>query len=133
MPRYKIITLVDITRTSPHRSETDVLKISQQHNFNSLQQTIGLRSNITWDTDPKMKTGALPYPLEGKANYWEWEFEVEREELFLKDSDPVGLLVDDLNGVPVLSGLNNSVDINPCIFCSLGDNINIWILEHNSY
>jgi hypothetical protein len=38
MARYKITTLVDITRTNPSRAETDVLKIAQQANFNSLIQ-----------------------------------------------------------------------------------------------
>ena len=52
MPRYKIITLVDITRTNPDRSERDQLKVSQQANFNSLIQAIGLRSNVDWERDP---------------------------------------------------------------------------------
>ena len=56
-----------------------------------------------------------------------WTFDVERDEVFLKDNDPVGLLVDDLNGVPIISNLDNSVDIDPPIFSTKGDNINTWI------
>ncbi len=33
MARYTIITLVDITRTQPTRSETDKIKLGQQSNF----------------------------------------------------------------------------------------------------
>ena len=108
MPRYKIITLVDISRSDPNRVEQDELKISQQANFNSLVQAIGLRSNIEWTVDPKKYTGSLPYPLEGKAAHWIWEFEVEREDVFLKDNNPAGLLIDDLHGVPIIDNLENT-------------------------
>lgn len=127
MARYKIITLVDITRANPDRKESDQLKLSQQANFNSLVQAIGLRSNVSWNNDPKQYTGSLPYPIDGKANHWIWEFDAEREDVFLKDNDPVGLLKDDLHGVPVIDRLNNSVELTPSAFHSRGDNCNIWV------
>jgi hypothetical protein len=129
MSTYKIITLVDITRTNPGRSETDKLKINQQANFNSLLQAIGLRTNIDWRRDPEMKTGRLPEPLLGKANHWVWEFDSEREDVFMKDFDPIGHLCDDLHGVPVINRLNNSEDINPAAFNTLGERPNTWIYE----
>lgn len=127
MPRYQLITLVDITRTNPTRSETNQHKLKQQANFNTLLQSIGLRSNVTWDIDPIELTGILPHPLEGKANHWIWTFEVERDEVFTKDDNPVGLLLDDLHGVPVVADLNNSADITPAAFQTRGNNTNIWI------
>jgi hypothetical protein len=129
MPRYQIVTLVDITRTNPTRSETDQHLLGQQANFNTLLQSIGLRSNIEWSIDPVESAGSLPFPLEGKANYWTWTFEVEREEVFTKDEDPVGLLLDDLHGVPIIGQLNNSVDIDPPVFQTQGPKTNIWVSE----
>jgi hypothetical protein len=129
MARYQVITLVDITRSNPNRSEPSNLKIGQQANFNSLIQAIGLRSNIDWFTDPKQCDGALPQGLDGKATYWSWDFDTERDYVFQKEDDPVGLLKDDLNGVPVVPELNNSVDITPACFISKGDNPNIWLYE----
>jgi hypothetical protein len=129
MPRYQLITLVDITRTNPTRSETDQYKLGQQANFNTLLQSIGLRSNVTWNADPKELSGVLPHPLIGKANHWIWTFEVERDDVFTKDSDPVGLLLDDLHGVPIIGQLNNSIDINPAVFQTYGPNTNIWVSE----
>ncbi len=129
MPRYQIITLVDITRTNPARSETDKLKLAQQANFNSLLQAIGLRANVTWVKDPVMQTGRLPDPLEGAAAHWYWTFDAERDEVFSKGSDPVGLLKDDLNGIPIIDNLNNSVELDPACFFSYGDKINIWVEE----
>jgi hypothetical protein len=57
MSTYKIVTVVDITRTQPSRIETDKLKLAQQANFNSLCQAIGLRSNFGYQLDPKQETG----------------------------------------------------------------------------
>lgn len=127
MARYQIITLVDITRTNPHRSETDKKKISQQANFNSLLQAIGLRSNVSWVTDPKMNTGALPADIDGKANHWIWTFDVEREDVFLEGNDPVALLVNDLHGVPIIDDLDNSIEITPAAFQTKGKNQNTWL------
>jgi hypothetical protein len=129
MERFKIISLVDITRSNCSRSETNKIKIGQQANFNSLVQAIGLRSNLEWDTDPQLNSGSLPHPLNGKAKHWIWEFFVERDSVFLDQGDPVGLLVNDLNGVPVIDQLNNSIEIDPCCFITRGENINIWVYK----
>ncbi len=127
MARYKIVTLVDITRSDPSRKETDPIKIGQQANFNSLIQAIGLRSNVDWVRDPKKHTGRLPDDIEGKANHWIWEFDCEREDVFLKDNDPCALLKDDIHGVPVVGQLENSVDLNPSAFQTRNGNQNTWI------
>ena len=127
MARYKIVTLVDITRTNSARSDTDTLKVSQQSNFNSLLQAIGLRSNVEWIRDPKKHTGALPDDIGGKATYWVWEVDCEREDVFLKDGDPCCLLKDDVHGVPIINQLENSVDIVPAAFQTRNGNQNTWI------
>lgn len=130
MKKYKIITLVDITRSGATRSETNRKKIGQQSNFNSLVQAIGMRSNVEWNTDPRMSDGRLPDKLGGKAAHWVWVFHCERDQVFLKDGDPVGLLKEDINGVPVVIDLNNTVDIDPACFITEGDKINTWIYEY---
>lgn len=129
MARFQIITLVDITQTNPHRSETDTYRLSQQANFNSLIQAIGLRANVAWISSPKQRSGALPRNLDGKATHWSWTFDVERDDVFLRDGNPVALLIDDLNGVPIIAELNSSVELNPACFISKGANSNIWVFE----
>ncbi len=127
MARYKIVTLIDITRSQPSRDDVDPIRIGQQANFNSLLQAIGLRSNVEWARDPKKHTGSLPDRIGGKATHWIWEVDCEREDVFLKDNDPVGLLVDDLHGVPVIADLENSADIDPAAFQTKNDNQNTWL------
>jgi hypothetical protein len=120
MPRYTVITLVDITRTNPNRNETDSVKLSQQANFNSLIQAIGLRSNVEWDCDPIKSEGALPLPFDGRGVYWTWDFTVEREDVFTANNDPTGLLVTDLHNVPVNVNLEESINIHPPAFQTQG-------------
>ena len=131
MARYKIITVVDVTRTNPAREETDRIVLGQQANFNSLIQAIGMRSNITWIRDPQQHTGRLPIGP-GKATHWIWEFDAEREDVFLDQNDPVALLVNDIDGVPIIDHLNNTVELMPAVFKSQGDNTNIWIQKISS-
>lgn len=131
MNRYKIVTLVDITRSNANRAETDKIKVGQQANFNSLIQTIGIRSNVQWFEEPILHTGRLPDDLDGKANHWIWEFSVEQDDIFLKNTDPVGHLIDDLHGVPVVSDLNNSGELNPPAFITKGPKSNTWIGKIN--
>ncbi len=131
MERYRIISLVDITRSRASRSETDRIKIGQQANFNSLIQAIGIRANIDWDNDPKQYDGRYPDPIEGAGTYWIWEFVTERYSVFLKNDDPVYLLREDIHGVPVVDRLNNTVDISPSVFHTRGEKQNIWISKIN--
>jgi hypothetical protein len=127
MPRYRIITLIDITRTNAGKSDTDDFKRRQQSNFNSLRQAIELRSNVEWHQDPEKRDGRLPPPFEGKASFWIWEFDVERDDVFLKDRDPTALLKEDLDGVPIITNLEESSDISIPAFRTRGDNTNIYI------
>jgi hypothetical protein len=127
MNRYKITTLVDITRSRPSRYDPNEIKQGQQSNFNTLLQAIGLRANIASDTDPKQDTGRLPEPFNGKGTYWVYEFEPERADSFLDGDNPVGHLINDLNGVPIIDRLNNSIDFDLPVFKTLGNQINTLV------
>lgn len=128
MPSYQLITLVDITNPHINRDEQDPVKKGQQTNFHTLIQTIGLRSNLDWAVDPQRHYGTLPPGTDcGKAAWWQWQFTVEREAVFDDGFDSVGLLAVDLHGVPVISGLTETVDLYPAAFLTRGTARNIWI------
>lgn len=127
MPRYQLITLIDITRTGATKSNGNSHQLMQQSNFNSLRQSIELRSNVEWSSDPAMSTGQLPNCIDGKATHWIWEFTVEREDVFLADANPVALLMDDLHGVPIIADLENSVELDPAAIQTKGSSINTWV------
>lgn len=123
MSTYEIITLIDITNPRATRNETSALKLAQQSNFNTLCQTIGLRSNFDFNIDPKQETGAMPHDIGGKATYWHWQFDTERELTYFDDGDPVGFLKHDLNGVPIIT------DLDPAAFQTKGKKANTWVYE----
>jgi hypothetical protein len=127
MPRYRITTLIDITRTDAKKSDNDRYRLAQQDNFNSLRQSIELRSIVSWHRDPVKQNGRLPAPLDGKAAYWIWEFETERDDLFLRDNDPVGLLKEDLHGVPIIDGLDETVNFEISAMQTQGQMVNTWV------
>jgi hypothetical protein len=124
MPRYRITTLVDITRDIANRAVLTDREKLQQANFNSLRQAIELRAIIQWDKNPTKHSGRLPEPLDGRAEYWVWEFETERDDLFLRDNDQTALLKEDLHGVPIISGLDETVELSPAAIQTLGKNTN---------
>jgi hypothetical protein len=127
MPRYRITTLIDITRTDAKKSDNDQYRLAQQDNFNSLRQSIELRSIVSWHIDPVKQHGRLPDPLDGKASYWIWEFETERDDLFLRDNDPVALLKEDLHGVPIIDGLDETVNFEISAMQTQGQMVNTWV------
>jgi len=111
--RFRIQTLIDITETGQHRGP-DRLAMNQQANLNSVIQVIALRANptplkITQHTDSmsNMKFGSN---YKGKHAYWEFEFEIEYGETTLD------YLIDDFHLVPVITGLNNTAEINIAVF-----------------
>ena len=56
---------------------------------------------------------------------WQFEFNTEREQLFEKDGNPIGYLIDDFDGVPYISGLDESMDQNYDVFVTEGPSRNI--------
>lgn len=127
MERYKITTLVDITKTNPSRDAKDPKLLGKRSNFNSLLQTLNIRSNIFYDKDPLVERGRLPDPWEGKGSYWIFEFETERDDVYKDFNDQAGLLKTDLDGVPIIDNLDNTVDFKLPVFKTIGSDINTVI------
>ena len=121
MIRYKVETTVDITEANPDRKDASSLRHAQQSNFNALVQGIELRALCTWDEQPTM------VEYKDIDTKWYWTFYVEREDVFLKDDDPVGLLKDDLDSIPIISNLNNNVTFDKRCFITRVEHTNVWL------
>ena len=129
MQTFQVITTVDITNPHVNRDCEDLLLAAQQSNFNALVQAINMRSNITWTGDPKRYSGGMPWPAEGRSVHWVWQFTTERESVFADDSSPVGLLLNDLHGVPIIPDLTNSDIFEFPIFSTKLQAVNTWVTE----
>lgn len=119
--KIRIKTLVDVTRTDVRRrGQGDEQKLLQQQNFQTLQQVINLRNLINLNDDPFVSTrdvtGEFGTSIKGEHKVWTYEFEVDHADAYTDDkSDPVGLLKQDLEQIPVLGGLTETVP-NPKMF-----------------
>ena len=87
---------------------------NQQRNWETLTQIVSLRTQIIDVTDPVRQ-----------GNFWIFEFASETPAIFGSADDPVSVLRDDANGVPMLRELGNTDSIEPMLITS-GDKQNIW-------
>ena len=124
-----LYTTVDITNTGQYRhelgKETDRWK---EQNFQTLIQTIGLRTNITYRRPPDMiQVGGkqLGFETDNLVRAWRFDFSTEREGFFEKDNNSVGGLVEDFDGVPFIAGLDESMEQNYAVFVTSGPARNI--------
>ena len=89
---------------------------NQQRNWETLTQILGLRTQLFALTDP------IP---DQTGTRWMFEFETETDGIYGPEDDPVKVLRDDANGVPMLRELNNMPDIKSVLITS-GPDQNIW-------
>lgn len=92
---------------------------NQQRNWETIIQIIGMRAQIFKVTDPvRVK------------DKFEFEFEVETLDAYGSEQNPLQYLLEDANGVPMITGLWNIQSINPTLTVS-GSNQNIWFTVIN--
>jgi hypothetical protein len=84
---------------------------NQQRNWETITQLISLRTQVN----------ALTQPVKNDTG-WQFEFEVENENLFTNGTDQLAVLKQDCAGVPMLTGLNESADTG----IVLDVDTNIW-------
>ena len=65
------------------------------------------------------------FDTEVVINVWRFDFETEKDCLFEKDNDPVGLLIDDFELVPYIDGLDECMTQNYNVFVTEGKGKNI--------
>ena len=86
---------------------------NQQRNWETLTQLINLRTQIVSMTDPIIDNNVWSFEFESEANVWD------------TGSDPVGVLKQDADGVPMLRDLDNDPDIDETLVTT-GARQNIW-------
>lgn len=128
MKRFRVLTLVDITETRQNRKEANKdFEYQQQQNFVTLLQAIGMRVNPLYQNSPKMTTENLKAHNFGSAftgshTVWSWDFMIEYEDGFTDEhGDETGLLVSDLNLVPVITGLKETAKFTFNVFNTKSD------------
>jgi len=108
--RWKIITVIDITNTDANKHDENNKK-HQQANYNTMLNTASLRCNIE-PISCKEQVGDITdlgfgTSLTDKQRYWEFEFQHEFEGALTLD-----MLESDFDLIPILTGLNDTANIN---------------------
>jgi len=110
MQRFEVDTFFDCTATGVqnHRRSKNLsdedwhYKRNQQRNFETIIQCISLRCQ------PMNIKGSYVFSNDDGQLYWHFTFETDKQDIFLKDNNPVGILELDCNHVPMIVGLGES-------------------------
>lgn len=124
MIKIKVTTLFDITATgvtghfrSAREPYNDMASWNrarnQQRNWETLTQIIGLRTQIMDMSKPVTDKNQWVFDFASESNVWN------------DGTDPVGVLKQDSNGVPMLRELGNTPNIEPMLVTQ-GPTQNIW-------
>lgn len=127
--KYRLYTTVDIRHTGQYKYEYGKEHLQwKEQNFNTVLQTLGLRANISFDIDPILFCAvgsSIGFNTDAIIRIWQFDFYTENNDAYQKGLDPVGLLLDDFELVPFISGLDESMTQNYDIFVTSGPSKNI--------
>ncbi len=127
--QYKLYTTVDITNTGQYRTEPGKEQLRwKEQNFQTVLQTLGIRANISYTDKPvisEMRGSLVGFNTEEIIRVWRFDFATEREQLFELKSDPIGYLLEDFDGIPYISGLDECMEQNFDVFVTDGLSRNI--------
>jgi hypothetical protein len=122
METIEIKTLIDITNSGVRRANQGTQQqLDQYKNWTTLNQCLGIRSNIEYDSLPTVETTdvkGLGFGAEfkGKQKVWTWRFQPDRSRAFSNNDNIIGTLLEDLDQVPVIKKLNETVNIDRAVF-----------------
>jgi len=133
-------TLVDITETyvTQWRENLDKER-NQQRNWETVQQTLGLKTQILRIEQMKSHSSDTTRLNFGdyymsdvgfKYNFWVFEFDIEFQDAYLTESNPFGILEQDFKNVPVILGLDETAPAPPVsVFYTQGEYKNIHFIN----
>jgi hypothetical protein len=116
--QFKLITLIDITRTDARRGD-DLYKQRQQQNYLTALQTISLRANPTINVYPsteKINVNKLGFGeiFRGLHQVWQLGFGFE------SNSHALEWLREDFDLVPIIIGVDESIKTDAKVFLTGG-------------
>lgn len=122
MDIIEIKTLIDITNTDVRRiNQGTQQELDQFRNWTTLIQCIGLRAIINYDRNPvsaivDIKGLGFGNDFSGKHRVWTLQFRTDRSDAFALDHDQNALLRNDLDMVPILLNLTETINTKQAVF-----------------
>ena len=127
MEIIEIKTLVDITNTNVRRiNQGTQQQLDQFRNWTTLMQTLGMRSIILYDRDPAhelldVKGMGFGTAYKGTHGVWTFQFRPDRSDAFADGNDVIALLKTDMDKVPVIVKLMETINIQQPVFQLIDD------------
>ena len=122
MEIIEVKTLIDITDTGVRRpSQGSQLEIDQCRNWTTLKQCVELRSVVNYDFPPSVeeldvKNLGFGKKYKGVHKVWTWRFRPDREMVYSDDTGSLGGLQNDIDQVPVIQNLTESINTDKPVF-----------------
>ena len=124
MDSIEIRTLIDVTKTKAARpTQGGKIEQDQYKNFQTLCQCLEISSIIAYDYAPEcelvdVKGLGFGSEYKGKHHVWTFRFTPDRVGVYASDDgrDPVGNLLEDLDLVPIIKNLEETVNIDKAMF-----------------
>ena len=122
MQTIEIKTLLDITNITMLRpGQGSQLEHDQYRNFTTLRQCAELRSIISYDHGPSFETVDIKdlgfgSKYKGKHTVWTWIFYPDRTGVYRDENTEIGLLINDIDSVPIVKNLTETINIDKAIF-----------------
>ena len=123
MDVIEIQTLVDVTNTRVVRpNQGTSLAYDQNRNFITLVQCVELRSIISYSNPPSVEIVNLDgskfgTEYTGEHKVWTFRFMPDRIGVYNIDKrGPESVLIDDIDGVPIIKNLSETINIAKAIF-----------------
>jgi hypothetical protein len=136
---FRGFSLVDITATGVIRDQdADILQRNQQRNWETLLQCIGLRTQPYNIQSPEIleSCNLTQYHFgdlyTGEHRVWSWCWTTEREGVYDLPGKPIAGLLQDLEQVPIITGLTETAGFMLPIFYPHGTIKNIYITPQDN-
>lgn len=130
-------TLIDITPTgftAKPKTPEEIIRRNQQRNYETFQQLISLRAQPSVIHKPiriddvqieEHIFGNYYMPSLFPYTVWMFDFESEHMDSYADNKSPVGSLIQDFNGIPIIDNLAETAKINNTIN-TLGEHANTY-------
>lgn len=128
---YQAYTLVDITATGVTKFQNNTIKErNQQRNWESVQQVLGLRTQIFELSQTQSKVNLNTYEFgelyKGQHNIWSFKFAVEFKGVYRQDNNELAVLEKDFEQTPIIVGLEETAKFPISLFYTSGPEKNIY-------
>jgi hypothetical protein len=93
---------------------------NKQRNWETMNAVMSLRTLPTEISRPEITQ-------HDGQRYWQFDFTVDQPGALEINQDPVGALIQDCQGVPMHTGLDEDLGVQPCMIAQ-GSDINTWFV-----